>query len=165
MINDDVVMTTFDCPACGQKIPPNVEWCICGCANQHFDGVEVDHIVNTYSAVARFVILLSNFVLSTDEQLVCRAIHDCIEGYYSMLNDRKNLPSQTYLLYKVFELAKIYRHLPAITLPNQKTVIELDRVFKRCCTYYGWEYRPTTRSAYRTHPILINGEIREIMIQ
>ena len=163
--DDDVHTVLFYCNECGQSTPPNVEWCVCGVANQYFDGVEINRVVNTYSAVNRFAILLNQFELSTDEQLICRAIYDCIEGYYSeCCNTRKNLPSQSYTLYKIFELAKLYKHLPSISLPNQKTVIALDRVFKQCCIHYSWVYKPTTRSAYKTHPIMINGEVREIVI-
>jgi len=162
--DDGVKIVSFNCTICGQNNTPEIEWCVCGSMNPYYDSSEQEHVLNTYSAINRFSNSLNPFELSTDETLVCKAIFDCIETFYNETDSRKNLPSQSYTLYKVFELAKLYQHLPSIKLPNQSTVITLDRCFKLCCMRYGWEYKPTTRSAYKTHPILINGEIRDVEI-
>jgi hypothetical protein len=162
--NDEVRVISTYCTECRAHNKTDVQWCHqCGTLNLNYHG-DIEHILNTYAASTKITTMVTEMNLTSHDQMVCRAIYNHIESYYNQSNERHNLPSNQYILYKVLEIAGLPDKLSNIKLPSNSTVISLDKSFEKCCAYYGWKYIPTVKTAHKLHPVLINGVIQYIPI-
>ena len=175
MSDDDDDMPVYVsqiCEWCDEPLNFNQPSCICGCINSNYEIANVQYStkkVNLYTGVIHFKKYISNTLgpISNDLVKVMIEMYQLVADYYlspSKQHNRKNMPVIAYLSYKICQKLGLVYQLAKIKLPKRETLCQLDKDYRGCCEYYGWQYTPTIRSTSRTYTILKGGEIIDIKL-
>lgn len=65
------------------------------------------------------------------------------EPFYIFSNGRSNLMNYQYIIYKFFQILGLNEFLDNISLPNVKSIIPYDEIWKDVCCHLGWGFIST----------------------